>query len=123
MAVLFVAIIASEVGKMVSKETKIDILVTPLVTISVGIFLSAILAPTLGKTAMKLGTVIMWATSLQPFLMGYTGFTTCRCSTYTSYIIGSHMCGSWTHRTCRQCRFGRLLRSDGRICNYLISRE
>ena len=70
LAVLFVAIIASEVGKMVSKETKIDILVTPLVTISVGIFLSAILAPTLGKAAMKLGTVIMWATSLQPFLMG-----------------------------------------------------
>lgn len=70
LAVLFVAIIASEVGKMVSKETKIDILVTPLATISVGILLSAILAPTLGKAAMKLGTIIMWATSLQPFLMG-----------------------------------------------------
>ena len=70
LAVLFGAIIASEAGKMVSKETKIDILVTPLVTISVGILLSALLAPTLGKAAMKLGTVIMWATSLQPFLMG-----------------------------------------------------
>lgn len=70
LAVLFVAIIASEAGKMISKETKIDILVTPLVTISVGILLSALLAPTLGKAAMKLGTVIMWATSLQPFLMG-----------------------------------------------------
>lgn len=70
LAVLFVAIIASEVGKMVSKETKIDILITPLATISVGILLSAILAPTLGKAAMKLGTIIMWATSLQPFLMG-----------------------------------------------------
>ena len=70
LAVLFVAIIASEAGKIVSKETKIDILVTPLVTISVGILLSALLAPTLGKAAMKLGTVIMWATSLQPFLMG-----------------------------------------------------
>ncbi len=70
LAVLFVAIIASEAGKMVSKETKIDILVTPLVTISVGILLSALLAPTLGKAAMKLGTVIMWATSLQPFRMG-----------------------------------------------------
>lgn len=70
LAVLFVAIIASEAGKMVSRETKIDILVTPLVTISVGILLSALLAPTLGKAAMKLGTVIMWATSLQPLLMG-----------------------------------------------------
>ena len=32
LAVLFVAILAAEIGKAVSKETKIDILVTPLVT-------------------------------------------------------------------------------------------
>ena len=37
LAVLFVAIFASEIGKAVSKETKIDILVTPLVTIGVGV--------------------------------------------------------------------------------------
>ena len=36
LAVLFVAIVAAEIGKAVSKETKIDILVTPLVTIGVG---------------------------------------------------------------------------------------
>ena len=70
LAVLFVAIIASELGKAVSKETRIDILVTPLVTIGSGIVLSALLAPVLGAIAMKLGEVIMWATELQPFLMG-----------------------------------------------------
>jgi uncharacterized membrane protein len=70
LAVLFVAIIASEAGKAVSKETKIDILVTPLVTIAVGIALSALLAPALGAAAMKVGTLIMWATELQPFWMG-----------------------------------------------------
>lgn len=70
LAVLFVAIIASEVGKAVSKETKVDILVTPLVTIAVGVGLSAWWAPALGKAAMKVGTLIMWATDLQPFLMG-----------------------------------------------------
>ena len=70
LAVLFVAIIASELGKAVSKETCIDILVTPLVTIGSGIALSALLAPALGAIAMKLGEVIMWATELQPFLMG-----------------------------------------------------
>ena len=70
LAVLFVAIIASELGKAVSKETRIDILVTPLVTIGSGIALSALLAPVLGAIAMKLGEVIMWATELQPFLMG-----------------------------------------------------
>ena len=70
LAVLFVAIIASEVGKAVSKETKVDILVTPLVTISVGIALSAWWAPALGAAAMKVGSLIMLATNLQPFLMG-----------------------------------------------------
>lgn len=70
LAVLIVAIIASEFGKAVSKETKVDILVTPLVTIGVGIFLSWLIAPTLGSAAMMVGDMIMWATELQPFLMG-----------------------------------------------------
>ncbi|MCD7743784.1 MAG: PTS sugar transporter subunit IIC [Lachnospiraceae bacterium] len=70
LAVLFIAIIASEIGKAVSKETRIDILVTPLVTIGVGIGLSAWWAPALGSAAMKVGSLIMWATNLQPFLMG-----------------------------------------------------
>ena len=36
LAVLIIAILATECGKLVSKETKIDILVTPFVTIFVG---------------------------------------------------------------------------------------
>lgn len=70
LAVLFVAIIAAEFGKAVSKETKIDILVTPIVTIGVGIVLAAWWAPGLGAIAMKVGNLIMWATELQPFFMG-----------------------------------------------------
>lgn len=70
LAVLFVAIIAAEVGKAISKETKIDILVTPLVTIGVGIALSAWWAPALGRAASSVGSLIMWATTKQPFLMG-----------------------------------------------------
>ena len=62
--------IASEFGKAVSKETKIDILVTPLVTIATGIAASALLAPSLGRAALKIGELIMLATNLQPFLMG-----------------------------------------------------
>ncbi|MBR3516298.1 MAG: PTS sugar transporter subunit IIC [Lachnospiraceae bacterium] len=70
LAVLFVAIIAAECGKAISKETKIDILVTPLVTISVGVFLSWLIAPTLGMAAMWTGDLIKWATVQQPFVMG-----------------------------------------------------
>ena len=70
LAVLFVAIISAECGKAVSKETKVDILVTPLVTILMGIFLSWLIAPPLGRAAMWLGDLIKWATELRPFLMG-----------------------------------------------------
>ncbi|MBQ9612947.1 MAG: PTS sugar transporter subunit IIC [Lachnospiraceae bacterium] len=70
LAVLFVAILAAECGKAVSKETKVDILVTPIVTILVGVGLAAVLAPTLGNLASSVGRIIMWATDLQPFLMG-----------------------------------------------------
>ena len=70
LAVLIIAIVAAEFGKMVSKETKIDILVTPLVTIGIGVLLAKACAPALGTAAMKFGNLVMWATNLQPFLMG-----------------------------------------------------
>ena len=70
LAVLFIAVIAAEVGKAVSKETKIDILVTPLATILVGVGFSAWWAPAIGTAATSVGNIIMWATDLQPFLMG-----------------------------------------------------
>ena len=70
LAVLIVAIVAAEFGKAVSKETKIDILVTPIVTILVGVGLAALIAAPIGAAASYVGTIIMWATELQPFLMG-----------------------------------------------------
>ena len=70
LAVFFIAIITSEIGKLVSKETKIDILVTPLVTIGVGVGLSMLIAPSIGSAASYIGNLIMWATELRPFLMG-----------------------------------------------------
>lgn len=70
LAVLIVAIVAAEFGKAVSKETKIDILVTPIVTILVGVGLAALIAAPIGAAASAVGQVIMWATDLQPFLMG-----------------------------------------------------
>jgi uncharacterized protein len=70
LAVLLIAIIAAELGKAVSKETKVDILVTPLVTIFSGVALAALFAPAIGAAASWVGNIIMWATELQPFLMG-----------------------------------------------------
>ncbi len=70
LAVLIIAIIATEFGKMVSKETKIDILVTPLVTIGIGVLLAMAIAPAIGSAASSIGKLIMWATELHPFMMG-----------------------------------------------------
>ncbi|MBQ8578112.1 MAG: PTS sugar transporter subunit IIC [Clostridia bacterium] len=70
LAVLVIAIIAAECGKAVSKETRIDLLVTPFVTITVGVALSAWLAPVIGAAASAFGEVIKHATEMQPFLMG-----------------------------------------------------
>jgi len=70
LAVLIIAVISAECGKLVSKETKIDILVTPLVTIVSGCLLAMWCAPVIGDVAISVGKIIMWATELQPFWMG-----------------------------------------------------
>ena len=70
LAVLIVTIFAAEFGKAVSKETKIDIIVTPFVTIFIGAGLSIWWAPAIGAAASAVGNAIMWATELQPFFMG-----------------------------------------------------
>ena len=70
LAVYFVAIFAAECGKLVSKETKVDILVTPIVTILAGIGIASVIAAPIGTAAKAVGQAIMWATELRPFLMG-----------------------------------------------------
>ena len=70
LAVLVVAIVAAELGKAVSKETRVDILVTPGVTVGLGCALAMLVAPWIGAAASSLGALIMWATELQPLLMG-----------------------------------------------------
>ena len=70
LAVLIISILAAECGKLVSKETRIDILVTPGTTILVGVLLSKLIAPPIGALANAFGNFIMMMTELQPFFMG-----------------------------------------------------
>ena len=58
LAVLIIAIVASELGKAVSKETRVDILVTPLVTIFSGVGLSMLIAAPIGAVASQVATVL-----------------------------------------------------------------
>ena len=70
LAVYVVAIFAAECGKLVAKETKIDILVTPIVTVLAGIGIARLVAAPIGTAASAVGSFIKWATVLQPFFMG-----------------------------------------------------
>ncbi len=64
------ALLATEVGKMVSKETKVDILVTPFVTILTGFLVATFIGPPINAGMSSLGSLIMWATEQQPIVMG-----------------------------------------------------
>ena len=70
LSVYFVAIFAAECGKLLSKETKVDILVTPVVTILAGVGIASLIAAPIGRAAMAVGDFVKWATVLQPFWMG-----------------------------------------------------
>lgn len=70
LAVLIVAIVASEVGMLVSKKTKVDVIVTPFVTVMVGCTLALLIAGPIGEGAKALGGIIRWATLQQPLVMG-----------------------------------------------------
>ena len=64
------ALIGAEFGKLVADETKLDIILTPFVTIAVGYLIAAFAGPPIKAGMDALGGLIMWATELQPFLMG-----------------------------------------------------
>ena len=67
----FVAVaVGAEFGKAVSKETKVDIIVTPAVTLITAGIAAVICGPVIGKLMEGLGVLIMKATELQPFLFG-----------------------------------------------------
>lgn len=65
-----VTIIAVEIGKMVSKETKVDILVTPTVTIFTGVLAAKLICPAISYVMYWLGSFVNNATNAQPFIMG-----------------------------------------------------
>ncbi len=67
---LFCAIFGCELGKLVFKETKVDIIVTPTVTILSGCALASLIGPGISAIMTGFGQLVMMATELQPFWMG-----------------------------------------------------
>ncbi len=68
--VLIATIVSAEFGKAVSKETKIDILVTPAVTIVIGVLMAMLAGPPVSAIMQGFGAIVMMATELHPLWMG-----------------------------------------------------
>ena len=67
---LVATIIAAELGKIVSKETRVDIIVTPGVTIITGVLVAQFVGPGVSAFMTAFGNVVKTATEMQPFFMG-----------------------------------------------------
>ncbi len=63
-------IVGAELGKLISKETIVDIIITPVVTIISGVGIALLVGPVIGNFMAWLGDIILWATELMPLLMG-----------------------------------------------------
>ena len=70
LSVFFVSIVSIFFGKLVSKRTPVDLIVTPTVTILTGVLAAMLIAPPIGKIGTVIGNFIMWATEMRPFVMG-----------------------------------------------------
>jgi len=64
------AYVAIEIGHLVSGKTKVDILVTPILTILSGSAIGLFVGPPISRFMTALGSLINWGTEQQPFLMG-----------------------------------------------------
>lgn len=70
LGVFIATIIAVEIGKMVAGETRIDIVITPIVTVLVGVVLAQVIGPSVQQMMKWIGELIMLSTDSNPFIMG-----------------------------------------------------
>lgn len=70
LSVFFATIIAVEIGKAVAGETRIDIVVTPIVTVLVGVALAQLIGPSVNQVMQWIGQAIILSTAANPLIMG-----------------------------------------------------
>ena len=119
LAVLFIAIIAAELGKAVSKETKVDILVTPLVTIFAGVALAAWWAPAIGKAAAQVGADPLGHRAAA-LLDGHHRLRGHRHCPDPAHLLRRHLRRLDPHGPGRGRGGGRLLRQHGGFCGAVL---
>lgn len=63
------AALGAEAGKLISKTTPVDIVITPAVTLIVGVVIAQSVGAPIALVMEKLGAFIMWGVELHPFSM------------------------------------------------------
>lgn len=64
------AYIGIEAGQLLAGKTKIDILLTPIVTVGAGSVAGLLAGPPISRFMTKIGEMINWGTEQQPLVMG-----------------------------------------------------
>ena len=64
------AVFGCEFGKAVSKETRLDIIVTPAVTILIGTAAAKLIGPAISQMMNGIGQIVISSTNMQPFFFG-----------------------------------------------------
>lgn len=113
LAVFVVTIFAAEFGKLVSKETKVDIIVTPSVTICIGVLLSMWWAPSIGAGGKRSRQRHQVGNGAAALLHGDSGFRYRRHRADAPHQQCGNLCGSGSDRLGRRCGSCRLLCADG----------
>ena len=96
LAVFFIGIVACEIGKLVSKETKIDIIVTPGLTIITGGVLALIFAPLFKTVLRRPWRIYRLGYKLAASSDGRGGFSGSRSSFDPSYQLGGYLRCHWS---------------------------
>jgi len=100
-------------GHLVSGKTKVDIIVTPVITIGAGSVVGLLVGPPISQMMTGLGSIINWATEQRPFIMGIVVSVVMGSDTADQLRCTRHHSESF--RSCRRCRNDRLLLQHGRI--------
>lgn len=112
----FAVIVAAELAMLVSKKTKVDILVTPSVTILAGVLTAKLICPGIAYLMYYLGDFVNTATQYPAFPHGNCGVRSHRNSPDTSDILRCSLRYDIHFGNRGRCGCCRMLLSDGRIC-------
>ncbi len=117
---LAATVIATELGKMVSKETRLDILVTPGVTIISGVLVAQFVGPGVAGFMNWFGSIVKNSNRAAAILHGHTGIRSHRYRSYPSHQQRGHLYCPFPGRAGRRSCNGGMLCSDGWICRSLL---